>query len=342
MEVNNRNTLNEYYQLIHPSISERLVSSAYHEKLTSLFKLLPISTLVNLELRLDGNEQVDANLLYTKSKNLILKEWIEKGKMMDHHNLNAWISMWNDKSTFFYNQLKNIWLMYDYSIEKDHNLLPWIIITLETTGFRADIVRSLYENSAEHFDSGLNNQHWQRFEDVLVKMPSGVNLVAIGLLNRTGKQLRFGVSSFLDVDSVTDYLESIDWKGDIKFVSDHYSSPINNAVSCDLAFTIDDNLEPILGMECYLDRASNYSHASEVLDFLIDKGWCLPDYKDALLKFIGETEVPASVFKNEKTSTYSSDKVIIEKWISHFKMVYYPDKPPSAKAYIMFANQKLE
>ncbi|WP_235296166.1 hypothetical protein [Portibacter marinus] len=335
--LNSPESLFLLYDDIRTYLKDPLLSPTYDEKLEKLYHQIPFSDLVNLEIRLDGNQQVDVNVIYREADIKPLLDWYSKQMDNDGINLIRLVQEWKDHGSFIHNVMNNIWLMYDFGIEHKLPVTPWIILTLATKGFPADLIRDLYEKTARQLTHEIGHEEWDSFENLLLKMPEHLSIPAVGLLSRGHLKLRFGLHAFHSMEEVIETLSTLGWEGKSDFLKFHYTWPVDNAYYTDIGLTIDNGqLVKNIGLECFLDKTDNYRHTELYLDFLIDQGWCLPGYMKALLDFIGEHKVSADLLPMTKKHLVNNGSVVVERWVSHFKMVYKADGPPAAKAYLIY------
>ena len=103
----------------------------------------------------------------------------------------------------------------------------------------------------------------------------------------------------------------------------------------------EEGIDKKIGIECSFspNRYHLETQWTTFLDYLIQKGACLPEKKEALLSFCGVEQENTSIdfdFASYQVSAKiqnDSFSSALVRFISHIKIIYTPDAPIEAKAY---------
>ncbi|MBN1860783.1 MAG: hypothetical protein JW840_04895, partial [Candidatus Thermoplasmatota archaeon] len=102
-----------------------------------------------------------------------------------------------------------------------------------------------------------------------------------------------------------------------------------------------DGIGPRIGLECSFEenRYHEETRWEPLFDYLVEQGMCLPEKRDALLRYPGvehPDDFSGGVMKPLVSVSQHLDDIFsgsLVRYISHVKVVYIPGRPIEAKAY---------
>ena len=179
-------------------------------------------------------------------------------------------------------------------------------------------------------------------QNCIRKMPSNASLFQVGtMLSRSTKGIRLYINK-IQPEQIIPYLNTIGWsdtKGEFtSLVTDLKNKADRFVLSFDVTET---GIGPRIGLECSFapDRFDQETRWNQLLHYLVKKGWCLPEKRDALLSYPGEEQdenFSGGVMKPLTSASQNLSDIIsgiVVRYISHLKLVYEPGNPIEAKAY---------
>jgi hypothetical protein len=173
------------------------------------------------------------------------------------------------------------------------------------------------------------------------KIPATASLFQVGtMLARFSNDVRLYINRIHPKDIIP-YLTALGWSDETREFQSLIDDLQNKADRFVLSFDVTETgIGPRLGIECSF--ASNRFHQEtrwkKLFDYLVEKGACLPEKRDALLGYPGveHTDVSGSVMKPLVSASHHLDDLLsgtLVRYISHMKVVYYPGRALEAKAY---------
>lgn len=125
----------------------------------------------------------------------------------------------------------------------------------------------------------------------------------------------------LTKEELISYLKDLNWNGNLENLEcllsefEHYSGKKSFILDFDIT---EDSISEKIGI-CFGTKSKHYASAKKMLDFFVDKGFCLPEKRDDILRW--NTRYPA----------YSP---FIQNDISHFKFAFQGSRLLASKAYL--------
>jgi hypothetical protein len=138
------------------------------------------------------------------------------------------------------------------------------------------------------------------------------------------------------------YLARIGWSGDTHDLEQDLLALSDTVGHLALALDVGEYVLPVVGVEYHIEasiRESQHLWAA-FLGLLIERGHCLAGRRTAALKWIGHTherhmpEVWPEQWRAEAQVQKQKLLATALRRINHVKLVYRPDHPPEAKAYL--------
>jgi hypothetical protein len=173
------------------------------------------------------------------------------------------------------------------------------------------------------------------------KIPATASLFQVGtMLARSSNDVRLYINR-IHPKNIIPYLTALGWSDETREFQSLIDDLRNKADRFVLSFDVTETgIGSRLGIECSF--ASNRFHQEtrwkKLFDYLVEKGACLPEKRDALLGYPGveHTDVSGSVMKPLVSASHHLDDLLsgtLVRYISHMKVVYYPGGALEAKAY---------
>ena len=173
------------------------------------------------------------------------------------------------------------------------------------------------------------------------KIPATASLFQVGtMLSRFSNDVRLYINRIYPKDIIP-YLTALGWSDEVGEFQSLINDLQNKADRFILSFDVTETgIGPRLGLECSF--ASNRFHEEtrwkKLFDYLVEKGACLPEKRDALLGYPGveNTDVSGCIMKPLVSASHHLEDLLsgmVVRYMSHIKVVYYPGRALEAKAY---------
>lgn len=282
-----------------------------------------------------------ANLIRKKAfpeKFLNIPEW---------HNICRFVLEWADPDSLVYQNILGMWFEFDMVENSSETPIPCIFLhTIPlriTTEEDTKKIRWLTKNALplvagkelpEKIEQNLFRTIQQLPKDALV-MDAGV------MLSRPTSGVRLIIAK-IQPDQIIPYLTKLGWSDEHEQLPVLLEELTQNVTRVVLHITVTENgIDQKIGLECSFapDKYHLETRWQSFFNYLVKKGLCLPEKKDALLEFMGveqedtkrnfDTAMYRPIVKFENNDCSSA----LVRYISHIKLVYEPDHGLSAKAY---------
>ena len=331
--------LTQLFQFAKGNLNQVLLDQANSKNIETLHDFLPQLNMVNYEFRLSQDDsRVDANIMVWRYEAPILLDWLADKKEPIYQQLRSWVSDWLDSTNSFHLMIQNIWIMYD--LQEDEIPEPWIIFAFSEFSLDKEAYIGLIKRLAAYFDNNYTDNHWELLHKIYSQLSEGQSIPAVGFQNRNINSIRLGVRDFFDVNQLCTYLKKISWTGDYDFIKQHYADFITDSSYTMTSITFNEELLPVLGIECYMDTKNNLSHSKEFLNKLVKQNLCTHEKMEAIIAWIGNDESPPNYFTLD--SLDDSHETEIKRWLLEVKLLVDSSKAPSAKAYVLINQSRKE
>jgi hypothetical protein len=174
------------------------------------------------------------------------------------------------------------------------------------------------------------------------KMPKGASLFQVGtMLSRSTNDVRLYINKVRS-QNILSYLNALGWSeadGTFETLITDFEEKADRFV---LSFDVTpDGIEPRIGLECSFEenRYHQEKRWEDVFEYFVQKGMCLPEKRDALLRYPGvdyPDDFSGGVMRPFVSVSQHLDEIFsgaLVRYISHVKVVYIPNHPLEAKAY---------
>lgn len=259
----------------------------------------------------------------------------------NHPGLQAILNQWINPESNFLSFIEIIWLEYDMVLR-----LEDVDFSLSAPSIFFDI-RKMWDltnrrpQQAEHLKSVLSfifrklDQPFsytllsKAIECVLI-LPLHAYVRQIGaMISRKTDKIRFCIHG-LNFSQIENYLNQIGWVGDISELKKIITSIADILEYCVLDIDVGEQIESTMGIECYvISGPHQIFNWNLFLECLVKHGLCTEEKKQGLTKWQGYA------FHNENVDG-SSHRYALVRRINHIKIVYSPQLPLRAKAYLYF------
>jgi len=347
----------DHISIASPFLSEDLISEGNFEHIQELAKVFPgnLTSFLGFECRLadptaradfafaisgvNGDRNVFVNLLqdpHFSAKFLHHPEW---------QQISNFAASWADPHSDLYENVKCFWLEFDMPENPTGIPVPSVFFgpakphgaTNESTQYRwlTQTALPLLKGGA------LSETVEQKVMDCIEKIPGAAYLFQVGtMLSREVQTVRVYINRIAP-DQIIPYLISIGWADDAGAFAQVIEEIADKADRFVISFDVqEDGIGSKIGIECSFNESQYLLNSKweRFLEYLVTKGLCLPEKRDALLKYSGveNAEIEDTTMKPLTSASRSLDEVLssaIARFINHVKLVYRPGQPLEAKAY---------
>ncbi len=352
------------------SLDERLVSHKAISQMSQIADLLPTfpsASQALLECHLDSPEP-KADFFAAFSTANSGREALARGyqPLTSLNNNPVWSRVfnfcehWTDTNSPLYQEVDRVWLEFDL-------VNPQSARISEPSFFfgTAEGIKNETENTAS--PNGVSDNYgWVTDEALrlllnkplpdLVKQnlltcfnslpPEGrVFQVGVMLPRKAESQIVRLCIENIAIDNIPDYLSSIGWQGSLAELKSVLADLSSYANFISLNFSVGDIVFPKIGLECYIDKKLRINPKWRLfLDYLVEQQLCTPEKADALLNYPGYSvekshqDLWPSNLTNASKFVYPNLKSTFVRILHHIKIVYQPDQPLKAKAYLWLGH----
>jgi len=255
---------------------------------------------------------------------------------------------WTNPTSILRNKIQCFWLEFDMPESNPDVPVPSVFFGPEKNpdGIPSNDI-SQYNWLTNNALPLLRGQHLpQLMEDRLLDcfklLPKNASIQFIGvMLSRKTNGVRLYIKRLHPMQIVS-YLNSIGWSDE----SGEFSSLVTDLENLVDRFVIgfDVNTDGIgskVGIECSFstNRFQDETRWNDFLDYLVDKGICLPEKRDALLEYSGiesADNISGGVMKPLTSASKNLEELVasvVVRYISHIKILYQAGQRLEAKAY---------
>lgn len=347
--------LTESLDVLLPNLMPTLVGSDAVLALKSLAGNLAPILRGGFECRLSANApQVDLQqcIFREESELALLRDFVaaaiaKKGISVDYGwgKLQAFLDEW--QSTL--QAIPEIWLEFDVKASSNCLPLPAIFLGLPQ---EASPALDSYKIAAKSLDLLLGHSGWREWQDNLDRCfspcPKNVFVSHVGaMLSRNFPALRVNVKR-LQPDTLVGYLQEIGWQGETKEVEALMAELFALCDRITVCLDVGAKVYPQIGLECiFMDQPQHEPRWHIFLDYLVERGLCDPEKREALLDWTGQSNpvnspapwprdlIAASLLQSMERFT------MFDRRLSHIKVSWRSQHPLEAKAYLWFEHKLL-
>jgi hypothetical protein len=351
--------VSDYINVLGPYLPKTLISSENLEHIQTIARLLPggLTRFFGFECRL-GVETAQSDFLLSVS-NINHERDILRGNYPGFElpatfwtepiwcQTRDFCVNWADPATVLHEKAENVWLEFDVNGQPPPVPTPSLFLgTKEIQAVHHNDFEpySWLSKSALYFLTGsylpepVEHQLWEAIR----LLPAGASIFQIGaMVARQPVFVRICIR--IKPDQIIPYLKRIGWPGDVGQFEMLLNELVNLVDHVDLDIDISDRIGPKIGLESSFDYRrgpKTQPRWYDFLDYLCNKGLCLPQKRQGLIDYPG--------FAHEKSheKIWPEPLIIASAWMAHnylslirwglyhVKVVYQADQPVEAKAYL--------
>lgn len=345
-----------YLNSIECSIPPHLISAQRYGEMKKLASYFPeaISSFFGFESRLSSPE-AHADYLFAvsslRNEREKLAALIKKKTFPEEYlatsewqNICRFVLEWASPESVLYQKILGMW--FEFDMVENQGDIPIPCIFLHTIPLRRTGGENIgwLTQMALPLISGkkLPEKIEQNVQRAIDELPKEAVIMDAGImLSRPVSGVRFIIAK-IQPNHIIPYLEKLGWSEEHDHLSTLLKELKRQVTRIVLHITLtEQGIDKKIGIECSFtsDRYHLETRWVSFFDYLVDKGVCIPQKKDALLQFMGIDQ--EDVKRNFDSSIYKPTVKIpdddfssaLVRYISHVKLVYGPDQQISAKAY---------
>ena len=343
-----------------PYLSKKLVSSQNFSDIQLISQIFPsfLTSFLGFECHL-GDTKPRADWAFAISgvgpDRQVFTKLLSEGNFPDvllqtpeWKRISNFAKAWADKNSDLTDKIQCFWLEFDMPNEKNDVPIPSIFFgpTKKYSNIQEKNISQFkwLTDTAIPILKGQDVpfQVKEKINDCLLKMPENTSLFQIGtMLSRENQSVRLHINK-INPEQIIPYLQQIGYKENLEELVKLIDEIKDKADRFVFSYDVTENgIGPRIGIE--LSYSSNLFQEEkrweDLLDYLVEKGICLAEKRDALINYTGIEEnqnFSGAVLKPVSTSADYLDKInksTIVRYINHVKIVYNPNKKLEAKAY---------
>lgn len=349
-----------YLRVVAPYISHQLVTPEAFSQIQTVARMLPPLSEALLECRLGANSStVDFSVLVTASDGSreILAGLNPTVTMPDviltNHvwrRIRDFCLHWHEPNSLLSKNIDSIWLEFDVDGQLSKVPIPSFFLCLKhlqeesySTKAQTEMVEIALNllNGTE-----LSPQIKQNLALCSDSLPVGSQILYIGaMLSRKLEAVRVNVTG-IPQEKLSAYLTEIGWKYSVSELKEiiHILSGFSDIII--LNFDVGNVVFPKIGIECELIKKDPRIEPrwQLFLDYLVEKGLCTPEKRDAFLSWCGYSQEkshpelwPSNLSKVSSFFGARGSSVFFRR-LNHIKIVYQPGSSLEAKGYLSFGH----
>jgi hypothetical protein len=357
-------TLEDYLRVVAPYIHHQLISPDSLAHIATIAKIFPanVTSFLIFECRL-GESQPRADFLLSvaaseggreilagRNSAIDLPETLLTNPVWNR--IRIFCTNWADPASTLYEQTHSIWLEFDVVEPPTQIPVPSIFfgpkyIELDNSsptklGMAANPYQWVVETALRIlFGKPISSSFKRKLFDCFDLLPAGACIFHIGaMLARQVDTVRVCITD-IPADKLLDYLSRLGWTGSISKLEAFVSELSSWVDRVDLDLDVGDTILPKIGLECYFNRQPQFEPKWQLfLGRLVEIGLCVPAKRDAILAYPGYSHEranrelwPSNLLRASNLLWPRVSSIFIRK-LNHIKIVYQPDIPVEAKAYL--------
>jgi hypothetical protein len=340
-------SLQDYLNLIVPYLSDVLVTPQKLNYIQPVAQLLPPLSPALLECRLANDQpQVDLSVGLQPMKLAIAPSLLSYPFWQQ---LECFCQDWTTVDSLPYETVEDIWLEFDLDGAKDGLTVACWFFSLRGEVFKTKDAAAL--SKLMQIISCVQNHPLDEQRETVIKkcvqaLPDGVGISQVGAMrSRLGEPLRLNVSG-LSPDTIPTYLAQIQGQAVKPELLEMMNLVQNLSDRLVLCFDVEEKVGSRIGLECYFhQQPKKEPRWRKFLDLLVAMQCCTPQKRDALLQW------PGLMQQKDHQELWPGNLRALDSWVSqgnmsvfwrtinHLKLVYQPDRPLEAKAYLAFGHR---
>jgi hypothetical protein len=307
---------------------------------------LPFLLSGGLECRLlDNQSRIDLqHYIATDSLDLLkLYEYASYQRNPTWRALHDFLTRYLNNQLLLRPSLVELWLEYD-----QHNpLSPLVFLGLTQQPHEAQVIYPALVGALTHLSATSSAvPDYAYLHHCVSACPSDAFISHIGLLqSRRESGLRINVKRLSDT-GLSDYLRALRWPYDVKPLCCLFAQLLTMLDRVTVCLDVSDTISGRVGLECILSQQpENDPRWSQWMHFLLQKKLCDEQKAEDLLAWPQQITParssvpwPDSLILDSLAQPMECFSVF-ERRLSHIKLIWQPDRPLSAKAYLWFGHR---
>ena len=262
--------------------------------------------------------------------------------------ITAFSESWTKKDSSLKKKVKCFWLEFDMPETKSDVSIPSVFFGPEKVA--EDASQDSMAQYAWLVNDALPLLRGQRLSkkmerqilSCIQKIPQGASLFQVGtMLSRSTNDVRLYINK-IHPRRIIPYLNTLGWSDEKNNFRTLIADVAQLADRFVLSYDVtNDGIEPRIGLECSFEENLYHEETrwEDLFEYLVKKGMCLPQKRDALLQYPGvehPDDFSGGIMKPFVSISQHLDDIFsgsCVRYISHVKVVYLPGRPVEAKAY---------
>ncbi len=353
--LKNLNTV-QYLSSVECSIPEQLISVQNYTEMKKIASYFPeaITSFFGFESRL-FNSDARADYLFAVSSmrnerkklaDLIKKKSFPEKLLnkLEWQNVCKFVLEWASPESILYQNILGMWFEFDMGETPSETPTPCIFLHIIPLRRTTEEKIHWLTRTALPLVTGkkIPEKIEQNVFHAIQRLPEGAVIMDAGvMLSRPKAGVRLIIAK-IQQNNIIPYLKRMGWSEQNNNLPNLLRDLEQQVTRIVLHITITEKgIEQKIGIECSFtsDRYHREMRWISFFDYLVDKGFCVPEKKDALLQFMGIEQ--EDLKRNFDTSVYKPTVKIpdndfssaLVRYISHVKLMYGPNQNILAKAY---------
>ena len=325
------------FDLIKPWFPPALVSDLYKSRITLIAPLFKSVSVISVECRLSKEDNVDlavgfeADLPGDQLGVFLKNQHHEIDTNSDNvnrlHNMLQFFMAPSPAQQFLKQSIKGFWLNFDLNEGSDIPL-PWVYLVFREVKLGGSFYATLLKKTFHSVTLNYDQPTLDRMVDVVNAIPDHAYLLGVAIPTQANQRTFRVVIYGMDFGQILDFLKIIQWPGDLENLALQLN-PIG--ALCDkLGLLLDVSNGVLLakvGIEMLIEQENAILHVDQLLKFILGLEVCDPSKANAVNDWIRR------IASTEGLPLSPASTQVINQWINHFKLVYEPGKPLTAKCY---------
>jgi hypothetical protein len=349
----------KFLSLVESSISQDFISSKNFTEMQNLASCFPssITSFFGFESHLNslkahadylfavssmrGEREALAKLIREK---ILPREFVDEPEWQNTCNF---VLEWANRDSILYHHVLGMWFEFDMVEDSTQTPIPCIFlhtVPLRITSDEDKEKISWLTKKALPLVTGkeIPEKIEQHLFQAIQQLPKNALVMDAGvMLSRPTSGVRLIIAK-IHPDQIIPYLTTIGWSEEDEQLPILLKDLEHQVSRIVLHITITENgIDKKIGLECSFapDKYHLETRWKSFFNYLVKKGLCLPEKKDALFQFIGveqedgQRNFDTAIFRPTVKIEHDDFSSALVRYISHIKLVYEPDHELYAKAY---------
>lgn len=361
-------TLENTVKIVKPHISKKLASFetlTHIDKIANLLPNIPVTLDMGFECHLGSNTQRTDFLVSFDASSIkkIIEDkhisFIDDPITSIDHRIQKFFSYCINTNSSLSNNVDNVWFEFDCDVEQHNQESPkpsiFFAPNYDEQKNSSSVISSTDNWISDKalkilFNNSLSKQIKQQLLRCFKVLPKEGKIFQIGVMlprESESEIIRLCVEG-VQKKQIQNYLQQIGYSKENEELNSLLSEISKLVDVIKLNFAINDTILPKLGFECYInEQPTNSSRWNLFFDYLTCNNLCGSEKAEAISSWLGYSEKDSyetlwpTNFSNATALTQNNLKSTIVRVIHHVKIVYQPNEPLQAKAYLWFCHRWL-